>query len=131
MALLPGPAFSDPEHRLHAQDARGQENHCLAYLRMRFTTMSPWLHFFQTFYFDIIVGLEKSCKISTKISYTPFTQIPQMLTVYRLLFLLSFSCLLSPFLSHLRISCKEYLTLKYFSVCFLKTWLFSYITTVQ
>lgn len=68
--------------------------------------MIPWLHFFKGFYFDIVLGLEKSCKISTKNPYIDFTQISQMLTVYRLLFLLFLSLALH-LSDHLRISHRE------------------------
>lgn len=95
---------------------------------------SHWHHFFKTSYFNIISDLQKSCKIRTKNSYIPFTQISQMLPFYDLFFSLSLLHSLALILSKLsenKLQGSFPLITKYFSICFLKTRTSSYITTIQ
>lgn len=95
---------------------------------------SPWHHFFKTSYFNIISDLQKSCKIRTKNSYVPFTQISQMLPFYDLFFSLSLLHSLALILSKLsenKLQGSFPLITKYFSICFLKTRTSSDMTTIQ
>lgn len=111
----------------------------------RFPLPSPpgkllfFLVFLLILYFGIISELDINCKISTKNSWIPFTQIPKMLTFYYIcvILLLSLSLSLAPktivfWTTWESVSDMMSFYCKYFRLYSLKkTRTFSYITVIQ
>lgn len=89
-------------------------------------------HLVLLFHFDVISDLQKNCKNDKKYSYIHFTQISKILVIFPyFLFLCTHvhTIFFPPKLIESKLQTQHFLTFKY-SVCFLKSRPFPYITTM-